>query len=73
MLNERTYEASTYVAFSVAYRDPVDHNHCYRTKIHGLYLTGIECAMGRNKLHRYWVTVTMPIHAVPKSKEKKIE
>lgn len=70
MLNERTYEALTYVAFSVATRAQVDHNRCYRTKIHDLYLIGTVCAMDRNKSHRCWVTATMPVLAVLKSTSK---
>lgn len=67
MLNERTYEALTYVAFSEVSRGQADHNRCYRTKIPDLYLIEIECAMGRNKLPRYWTIATMQVPAVSKS------
>lgn len=67
MLNERTYEALTYVAFSAEARDQVDHNRCYRTNIHDPNSIKTECAMGRNKLSRWWVIATKPARAVSKS------
>lgn len=68
MLNERTYEASTYVAFSAATRDQVDQNRCCRTNIRDLYSIETECALDRNKSLRCFVIVTMPVFAVSKSK-----